>query len=205
VTQRCHGVGKDREVPIAVQGDRALEQGDSLVELPPDVVEIGEPQQRLDEAARVLGRFRDPECFPSVSLTLVERPTLGQGARQEGMGQDGGRLGEADPLTGRIALEQLHQAPAGAVGPPIVARQVVDVETIVPSGDLERHIAERLADGLGSSRGPPRIGRAPGDDRVIAGHVGRHPSQPALIVECRGEGLRFPKIRFDPAEFRKHA
>ncbi len=53
---------KDREVPIAVQRDRAFEQGDGLAELPPDAVEIREPQQRLGEADRVLGRFRDPEA-----------------------------------------------------------------------------------------------------------------------------------------------
>ena len=125
-------MGKDRDVPIAVHSDRAFEQGDGLAELPPDIVEIREPQQRLDEAERVLRRLRDPDGFPSVNLTLVKRPTLGQGTRQEGTGQDGGKLGEGEPLTARVVRQQLHQVSGSAFGPPIVARQVVDVETVVP-------------------------------------------------------------------------
>src|SRR6516225_4711122 len=101
----------------------------------------------------MIQRFCDADGVLSVSLAFVENAPLNEGARQEGPGQDRGGLHEAESVTDVIALQELHQPSAGIFGPPIVARQVVDVDTVVLGYDLERLIAERLPNSLHSLEG----------------------------------------------------
>ena len=54
----------------------------------------------------MIERFRDPDGFVSVRVSLVEHAALGEGARQVGTGQDSGKTREAEPLTGPLALER---------------------------------------------------------------------------------------------------
>ena len=96
----------------------------------------------------MIERFGQPDRFVSVGVALVEQPPFGEGERQPGTAHHGGKHREAEPLTGRIALEQLHQSPTEVFGPSIVARDVARRNKVVLGYDLERHIAERLGDGL---------------------------------------------------------
>src|SRR4029450_12164188 len=87
----------------------------------PHGLEIREVETSHDDAERVIERFGDPDRFLSVSVSLVEHAAFGEGARQLGTRPDGGRRQEAKPLTGRLAVQRLHQSPANTFGPAIVA------------------------------------------------------------------------------------
>jgi hypothetical protein len=45
------------------------------------------------------------------------------------------------------------------------------------------------------------VGRVTAGPLVMAGHIGRHPSESPLIVERPGQGFGFPEISFDSPEF----
>jgi hypothetical protein len=85
--------------------DRAFEQRGGLAQFAPDTVEIRQTMTCEDEAVRVIERFRNPDRFLSVSRSLVEHSSLGEGGRQEGTGQYSGKHREAEALTDPIALE----------------------------------------------------------------------------------------------------
>src|SRR5262249_30208756 len=79
VTKKCcSDRRKEYEVPVAAESDRAFEQAGGLAQFSPDALEICAEQTRVDEAERVIERFRNPEGFLSVSVSLVEHSPLGE-------------------------------------------------------------------------------------------------------------------------------
>ena len=85
--------------------------------------------------------------------------------------------------------------------PAIVAREVASPDKVELGCDLERHIAERLADGLDPLRECVYLGRVTASELMMAGHIGRHPSKSPLIVERPGQAFGFPEIPLDSPEF----
>src|SRR5262245_2652965 len=83
----------------------------------------------------------------------------------------------------------------------MVTRGMAGQENVVLSYDLERAIAERLADGFNSVGERARYGCVAAREHVMAAHEGRDPPESALVVERPGNGLGFPEIHFDPSEF----
>src|SRR5262249_54959291 len=125
-------------------------------QLPPNAVEVRETQTGPDEAERVVERFGDPDGFLSVGVTLIEHPSLGEHARQDRLGYDGGEHREPDPLTDALTREHLYQGPAMVFRPAIVPGVEARQEKVALGSDLERQIGERLADALH----PPSQGAA---------------------------------------------
>ena len=98
-------------------------------------------------------------------------------------------------------MERLHQCPADVFGPAIVARDVAQPDKVVPGCDLERNIVERRADGLDLLSERAHIACTTASVQVMTAHIGRHPSESALIVERPGQSFSFPEIPFDPRPF----
>ena len=72
----------------------------------------------------MIERFRDPDRFVSMIVSLIEDSSLGKGARQVGTTHDGRKHRKAKPLPGPLALQGPDQVPADALGPVKVAREV---------------------------------------------------------------------------------
>ena len=88
--------------------DRAFEQVGGLGQLSLKALELRETETSHDDAVRVIEHFGDPDRLLSVSVSLVEDATLGEGTRQRGMRPDGGGRRKAEPLTGGLAGERLQ-------------------------------------------------------------------------------------------------
>ena len=71
-------------------------------------------------------------------------------------------------------------------------------------GNLERNIAEGLADCLDLLRVRLHGGYVTASGPVIATHVGPYPAESSLIVERRGQDFGLPDTPFDPPEFGQH-
>ena len=112
---------------------------DSLTQLPLDAVDTPEAQAPPGQAERMLVEFfRDLNRFVSVRVGLVEHTALSEGARRAFTGLHCGKGQEAEPLTGPLALERLHQSPTDVFGPEIIARNMTRIEQVVLGRDLER-------------------------------------------------------------------
>ena len=117
-------------------------------------------------------------------------PQLGEGASQCRPGIDAGNpRGRTAP--GSLALERLTGS-GGVFGPAIVTRRVVKRRRGNMGCDLERYVAERLADGLDALRDARTSVAWPPVCRLLASHDETRPSR-RPIVERPG-GLRFPQI-----------
>jgi hypothetical protein len=66
---------------------------------------------------------------------------------------------------------------------------------------LELRIAERLGDGLDCLRKPAHVGGMTTSGPVMAAHVGRYPSEAALVLKSPGQSVGFPQTLFDPQVF----
>ena len=87
-------------VPLTALSDCALEQMDSLAQIPPDALEMREIETSHDDAERVIERFGDPDRLLSVRVSLIKHTAFGEGARQLGTRHDSGKHREAEPLIG---------------------------------------------------------------------------------------------------------
>ena len=69
----------------------------------------------------MIERVGHPDQLPRVNLSLIEEAAFGERARQVRTRRDGRRHQEAEPLTGRLAVERLHDLTADIFGRAVVA------------------------------------------------------------------------------------
>src|SRR5215471_6079887 len=107
---------------------------------------------------------------------------------------------EAKMIARQIAVQVVNQGPAEAFGSAMIAQESTKPDVVVPTGNLERDVAERRTYGLDLFDERAHVGRATMGE-MKATHVARHRCQSALIVEFPGEGFSFPEILFDSSPF----
>jgi len=83
----------------------------------------------------------------------------------------------------------------------MVARDVACRDKIVLGYDLERRVAERLGNGIDRLRKRAHVDGMTASGPVMAAHVGRYPSQAALVLKSLGQSLGFLETTFGPPEF----
>jgi hypothetical protein len=69
----------------------------------------------------VIERFGDPDRLLSVRVSLVKYAAFGEGVRQMATSHNGREHQEAEPRTGRLAVERRHPFPADMFRAAIVA------------------------------------------------------------------------------------
>ena len=193
--------GQVGDVPLLGESDRTLERRDRPHEFSAEALKVPEIQTGPDEAEGVIDNFSEPDSLLSMLASLVERSKLGEGARQEGACHHRRVCKEAKALTRQIPGQHVQQCPAKAFGSAIVARERAQPDAVVRSGNLERDIAERGADGLDLFGELAHVARAATRGQEKAAPVTRHRCQSALIVELPGKVFSFPEIPFDPSPF----
>src|SRR2546425_5626387 len=99
------------------------------------------------------------------------------------MRPDGGRRQEAEPLTGPVVVERLHQFAGEMFGPAIVGREVGGGGKVELSRDLEWNIAETLGDGPDRLRRREAIAERLGDVSRSEDHTSELQSLAYLV--CR--------------------
>src|SRR5215469_10409535 len=88
---------------------------------------------------------------------------------------------EAKTIARQIAGQVVNYGPAETFGSAIIARESAKPDVVVPTGNLERDVAERRAYGLDVFDERAHVGRATVGE-MKATHVTRHRCQSALIV-----------------------
>ena len=83
----------------------------------------------------------------------------------------------------------------------IVTRDVASRDKVILGYDLERRVAERLGNGIDRLRKRAHVDGMTASGPVMAAHVGRYPSQAALVLKSPGQSLGFPETPFDSPEF----
>jgi hypothetical protein len=137
----------------------------------------------------VIDRLGNPEPFFRESLTLGERPQLGMALGEAASGVHSGQDNLAKALAALRPVKEHYDLPETVYCPMIVALELV--------GLAEELIRQRVQDTIPAGRGEREGALGGRDGMVMCAHEeemdaqkDRDLSQPTLIVQGRGEGLR---------------